>query len=365
MQWQRMDFPLLHDPFNLLESPFVPVTLMLDEHGVIRLVNPRQGKLAEIETRFLDHAFEPPTNTQPAQTVKPDLEKLQTAGDPLAFADALTLWGEERQLDMAVAAAQEAVEQKPTDRAHFHLGVIYRKRYDSALRRDGDFQSAVAHWTQALKIDPNNYIWRRRIQQYGPRLDKPYSFYDWVSTARQEIAARGDTPQPLHVEPGGAEFAYPTEDFSPAQSHQPAPDPDRRIVQDEDLIAVETTAVPATIAPGDSTRLHITLQPTAQAHWNNEAEDLVVWLDLPEGWQAERQSVTAPNPPQATSHEPRKLEVEVRSPAQNAPGEVQLAAYALYYVCEDANGVCLYRRQNIPLSITIQSANGQRLRDGG
>ena len=67
-------------------------------------------------------------------------------------------------------------------------------RYDSAHRREGDFQRAVEAWSRALEIDPNNYIFRRRIQQYGPRLSKPYPFYDWVSRARDEITARGETP---------------------------------------------------------------------------------------------------------------------------------------------------------------------------
>jgi hypothetical protein len=39
-------------------------------------------------------------------------------------------------------------------------------------------QKAVQYWTMALDMDSNQYIWRRRIQQYGPRLEKPYSFYD-------------------------------------------------------------------------------------------------------------------------------------------------------------------------------------------
>ena len=365
MQWQGMNFPLMHDPFNLLELPFVPVTLMLDEHGIIRLANPKQDMLDEIERQFLDQPFAPPTKLSPVQTTVPDLANVQAAGDPLAYADALTLWGDEGQLEDAVDVARQAVQQNPTDRAHFHLGVIYRKRYDSALRQDGDFQNAVAHWTEALKIDPNNYIWRRRIQQYGPRLDKPYSFYDWVTTARQEIEARGETPLPLWVEPGGAEFAYPVDDFGAADNAPTAPDADGRIARDEGLIAVETTVVPAAVAPGDSTRLHITLLPTADVHWNNEVDDLVLWLDLPDGWQADQQALTVPNPAQATSHEPRKLEVEVRSPTQATPGAVELAAYALYYVCEDTNGVCLYRRQDIPLLVTMQPETGQRLRDGG
>ena len=58
-------------------------------------------------------------------------------------------------------------------------------------------------------MDPSNYIWRRRLQQYGPRLDKPYPFYDWIETARRELKARGIEPHPLRARLTGAEIAQP------------------------------------------------------------------------------------------------------------------------------------------------------------
>ena len=51
-------------------------------------------------------------------------------------------------------------------------------RHDSGFRRIGDFANAVNAWSQARNADPNQCIWRRRLQQYGPRLAKPYPFYD-------------------------------------------------------------------------------------------------------------------------------------------------------------------------------------------
>ena len=64
---------------------------------------------------------------------------------------------------------------------------------DSVTSQAGDFQAAVDHWGAALRLNPNQYIYRRRIQQYGPRLTKPYPFYDWIKQARSDIAARGGT----------------------------------------------------------------------------------------------------------------------------------------------------------------------------
>ena len=118
-------------------------------------------------------------------------------------------------------------------------------------RQAGDFQAAVDHWQAALDIDPNQYIWRRRIQQYGPRLDKPYPFYDWVAQSREEIAARGGTPWELAVEPGRSEFAEPLEDISQRGAAGKLPDPEGRIHRDDgEFIDLEMVVVPALIRPG-------------------------------------------------------------------------------------------------------------------
>src|SRR5262249_27307617 len=148
--------------------------------------------------------------------------------------------------------------------AHFRLGVAYRKRYDSDARQTGDFQRAVDEWKAALDLDPNQYIWRRRIQPYGPRLDKPYSFYDWVITARADRRKRGETPVPLAVEPGGAEFAQPSKAPEPSATEHEAPDPRGRVTRDtRKLIGVETAVVPPTKATGAAARVHVEFRPNA------------------------------------------------------------------------------------------------------
>ncbi len=234
--------------------------------------------------------------------------------------------------------------------------MAFRRRYDSPSARQGDFQRAIHYWEAALSVDPNNYIWRRRIQQYGPRLDKPYPFYDWVPTARAEITARGGVPASLVVEPGGAEFAQPARAFA-ADATTP-PEIDGRILRDDGTyIVAESTLVPGTVAAGASTRAHITFLPNAaiQAHWNNEVDDLVFWIEPPEGWEVDRRVLTVANPPQTVSLEPRKVELEIRVPDNAANGEVTLPGYALYYVCEDVNGICLYRRQDVAMTLRVHN----------
>src|SRR5207249_7023097 len=138
----------------------------------------------------------------------------------------------------------------------------YRTRCDSDGRVGDDFRRAVEYWAAALDLDPNQYIFRRRIQQYGPRLDKPYPFYDWVVTARQEIRARGETPVNLSVEPGGAEFAAPVKTFDVSQAPiATPPDPRKRILEDDRFIRIETVTVPSAIAPGTSARAHVVFRP--------------------------------------------------------------------------------------------------------
>src|SRR5579863_2369784 len=91
-----------------------------------------------------------------------------------------------------------------------------------------DFRAAVEAWGTALDLDPNQYIWRRRIQQYGPRLDKPYPFYDWVVAAEAAIRKRGEAPIVLPVRPDGAEIAQPIKSFATTREVPVNPDPKGR-----------------------------------------------------------------------------------------------------------------------------------------
>lgn len=197
MQWKEMPWPVLVDSLNRLGASVVPITLAIDEYGVIQMVNPKPG---EIEQKFLNRTFEKPASLPAVADVAPNLDDLKKATRKgtvqtwSAFADALVEWAGPERTTEAIQAYQRAMRLQPNSGSlHFRLGVAYRKRYDTKFRQAGDFQKAVEEWSAALEIDPNQYIWRRRIQQYGPRLDKPYSFYDWVTTARKDIAARGDS----------------------------------------------------------------------------------------------------------------------------------------------------------------------------
>ena len=363
MQWKDMEWPILVDSYDRLGVAAVPITLAIDEHGVIRQVNPPRGDVERLTETFLSQSYDPPETRPETGPGAPDPDAGRQEGDPasfevlLAYADAIAVWGGEERRDHAIEAFKEAALADPASAmAEFRLGVAYRMRYDSGLRVDGDFANAVDHWARALEIDPNQYIFRRRIQQYGPRLDKPYSFYDWVNTARAELEAKGEVPAPLTVEPRGAEFAQPSREFMVSTSAEGEPDPRGRVLRDaQEFVEIEVIAVPPAIEPGDAARFHIVFRPIAErrSHWNNEAEELGFWIKPPEGWQVEQHYLTSPLPSVPVSEETRTLEVEIRAPENAEAGTTTIPAYALYYVCEDVDGLCMYRRQDVELPVVV------------
>lgn len=372
MQWKQMDWPLMWDPYNLLGLTAVPLTLLLDEDGVIRLSQPLVDKLDDIESAVLTRRFDAPVGAMRPTSAMPDLAQLAraawTSTNAAAwgeYAVALTLWGGDGDLDDAVDAARQVVALQTDDASQwFALGVNLRRRYDSDRQQAGDFQAAVDAWARALDVDPNNYIWRRRLQQYGPRLDKPYPFYDWVPEALAEIEGRGITPVTLTVEPSGAEFAEPAQVFGDAAGDDATldvePDPDSRILADEEpLIDVETTVIPPRLAPGDPARVHVVLTPNTnrRVHWNNEAGETILWIDPPDGWETDVRHLTLAVPPDELSVEPRRFEFELRAPEDIGAGVLRLRGYALYYICEDITGVCLFRRQDIEIELSVTAAD--------
>jgi hypothetical protein len=359
MQWKEMGWPILVDSLNLLDVAVVPITLLIDERGIIRETAPPRADPLEVVRRFLERPADPSAVDDPAP-VRADLKQLGTAAESggasewRTYGEALALWGGSEEIDRSIAAFRRAIELDPDDgRAEFRLGVAYRMRYDRPGGEAADFRRAVSHWARAKEIDPNQYIWMRRLQQYGPRLWKPYPFYDWVDQARSEIEGRGETPVALPVEPHGAELAGPAQAFDSDDSAE-EPDNAGRIHRDPGkFVRIHSTQVPTRVEPGKTTRIHLELRPNeaTDSHWNNEVGGLIIWVDPPEGWQVDRRKLSLPTPPHPVSDEPRLAELEIRAPKDG--GDAELTGYALYYVCEGLKGQCLYRRQDLRLALRI------------
>ncbi|MCP4263721.1 MAG: tetratricopeptide repeat protein [Planctomycetes bacterium] len=360
-QWHKIDWPILHDPINVMQVRGVPIEVAIDENGIVRSLRPKMDKFEEefLNKTFISKGLKPYKN----KTIKSDLgallrraEKGRSSEAWRELGDALVLWGGKSKTNDAINAYKQALQINPDDGdAHFRLGVCYRLRYDSGQRASSDFQMAVNHWTMARAIQPNQYIWRRRIEQYGPRLTKPYPFYDWVETAAREIKARAEKPVELMVLPTGSEIADKGSKFETKAINAKPPDPQGQIYRDKkDLVLSEVTIVPPQVKPGETVRVHVTLSPNAKlkAHWNNEAKPLKFWIEATGGWKVEPQLLTAPQGSKPETSEPRQLEFEVRVPDE-ASGTSKLNAYALYYVCEDTGGVCYFLRKDIPIIIKV------------
>ncbi len=73
MQWKQMNWPILVDSLNLLGVEAVPITLAIDESGIIRAMNPGRQT---IQHTFLDRTYEGPVSGIPT-TTKPDLSSLK------------------------------------------------------------------------------------------------------------------------------------------------------------------------------------------------------------------------------------------------------------------------------------------------
>lgn len=343
-QWKRMDFPLMVDSFNELGVKVVPIHILLDAQGRVALINPRPAALRAWLEESTDEAaasaIDRPSRSQPSQ-----------AESLLAYGTAEML---QRTELTEVMAKLRAATQHPevADRAWFRLGVVQRMQFEQS-EEPADFAAAVEAWGKALALDPNQYIWRRRIQQYGPRLDKPYPFYDWVAQARSEIEARDETPIALAVEPAGAELAAPiprnAEIADDTQSPTIPADADQ-ITRDDGLILADAIVVPDTQGR-PAARLHLSFRPNPAraAYWNNEVEPARLWLRLPDGWRAASRYTSWPGPDQEVSDELRRAEFEVRFPADLNAKDAKGKAVLLAHVCEGVDGTCVYRR--IPVTI--------------
>ncbi len=129
MQWKQMDWPLMVDSLNLLEMPEVPVTLCMDEYGIIRFVNPPRNDASKLEEIFLSKMYEKPSGVPLVRPAGPDLARMKAAaasGSAVAlraYGNALYLWGGPRRLNEAAEVYQRALRLEPADGAtHFHLG---------------------------------------------------------------------------------------------------------------------------------------------------------------------------------------------------------------------------------------------------
>lgn len=362
-QWKQFDWPNLHDPINVLGSNAVPIILALDEYGIVRSSRPNPTTfVAEfLNKSFADDAMNKPEALTPSyppnfDELKAASEQANTAAARRHYGDAVALWGGESQSSVAIEAYREAVTRDAKDGpSWFRMGVCLRRRFETSARERGDFRSAVEAWGTALELDPNQYIWRRRIEQYGPRLDKPYPFYDWLTEGEAAIRDRGESPVTLPVRPDGSEIAHPSKAFATQKDVPKNPDPRGEVHRDSVSVACEAAVVPAAVKPGQSARVHLTflLTPKTSDHWNNEADPLRVWIDPPDEIAVSERLIEANKSNRATSSEDRTVGFEIQIP-HDASGTIRVPIYALYHLCDDAGGQCRFMRLDAMVEVKVK-----------
>ena len=75
-QWKGFDWPILQDKINLLGLRAVPKSIAIDEHGIVRSLNPSPNSIEE----FLNQTFAAPDRELSVVDI-PDLNQLRDATD--------------------------------------------------------------------------------------------------------------------------------------------------------------------------------------------------------------------------------------------------------------------------------------------
>ena len=64
MQWKTMDWPVMVDSLDLIQIGVVPLTLGIDEHGIIRHVGLRPAQASSLEETFLEVDYPAPASAE-------------------------------------------------------------------------------------------------------------------------------------------------------------------------------------------------------------------------------------------------------------------------------------------------------------
>lgn len=367
-QWKQYSFPIAQDAFTGLGLAVVPVPILLDEHGYVMKTRLKPNDIAALVAEPADAPSSPAPRLDPLQLtvdgLKANAPENPTINFSIAMGDALLKSNSPESTRKAIQWYESAVEalgtpdqQRLMGMLQFRIGVAFRTLFDQCsgdAKDPVDFTRASAAWSRALDQNPNQYIWRRRIQQYGPRQIKPYPFYDWVQQAQTEIADRGETPVQLTVPLSGAEVAQPGRQFETTAVNEANPDPDSQIVKDrEGLVQFHATVVPTKVAPGDSVRVHLRFEPRV-GKWNNETDQMQVWINDSNSGTVSASRLVHPNAKEPSSTETRTFEFEFQTD-KNAGQQIELTGYALYFVCKTDDGQCLFLRHDFTVPVEVSS----------
>jgi len=344
-QWKKLDWPILQDAFCEMRITAVPLAIAIDEQG--RVASHR------VNSTWLKKWCETTSSKVETESKSPRASSERFAAS-VVVGDLLMKFPERNSdVNTAITNYTHALTVRDDAAVHFRLGVAFRKRFD-LFGDEQDFRLAEKHWTKSLEMKPNQYIFRRRIEQYGPRLMKPYPFYDWVEQAIADINARGETPRPLKVRLSGSEIAARVASFGGVTGDVVAPDPEGKIIRGTDLISVSSIVVPGKISPGKSARVHISMKPNDGVKWNNESSEPQIWIETQEGIEVTHRLIQLKQPAVASSQETRTTELEIKL-NKTYSGKEAIKCYVLFNACKSDDGICMYRRKDFEITFEVKS----------
>ncbi len=334
-----MNFPILVDSLNRTGVSAVPLLWAIDESGVIRKTRP--------DIKWFRETF---VKTDYAVTGADDFTAKEESAPSSNVGHFLR-----RDWNSAISGWAADLKNDSTNAATwFRWACASRARYDYGGGDAQDFQNAVTAGPKSLELAPNNYIFRRRVQQYGPNMEKPYPFYNWIERARKEIRMRGEEPLPLVAEPRGAELAMPARSFVSETNAIKEPDSKNQVTQDRSLVHANIVVSPNPPVAGKSVRVSLLLTPDEEqdVHWTNDAGTVTLVVDDSDIRVSQPIQRWTAIPDAGTSEEVRQFDFEVLLPASTTVAE--LDAYVVYYVCSGADGACVYRRQDVKIMISAE-----------
>lgn len=360
MQWKKMDWPVYVDQFNLLNVKAVPITILIRPNGIIQAINPSKKFVSQ---SLNDHAFDSDNQKPPGPgtKVKPEAPE-KSIHSYLTGTSNLNHLIREHQF----ALKQNQIQSDQIGTWHFRLGVAFKIRDESPQRSQGDFSQALDHWEQSLTHVPSQYIWRRRMEQYGPAQTKPYPFYNWVNEAVEAIRARGDEPSIGDIYLTGSELASPGDIQPPAGDSLPVgfdslpvtPNASVRVVSTMipgHPIKVPQSAKPVR-GPASARRIHVRAELAHPDHitWNNESTP--AHLHFPPSNFTTRpvnlRWLHFPND-QAHSSEPRSFDFEMWVPDFSASDHVPqfLDGFLVVNLCDLSTGACYLEKVTVTVKL--------------
>ncbi len=360
-QWHKADWPILHDAMNVIGIENVPLIVAIDEHGIVRARNP---DLDQLEEQFTAKTFDPPGALPPIDVKElPDPRVTRRLASEARrnpewrkHGQALVFAGKPKQINEAITAFQHAIDDERGDaESWFAQGVAYRIRHDLAEREAGDFQAALDAWREAAHLEPNNAIYRCRLQQYGPCIDKPFAFYDWIGTACKEIAERGDAPIDLACEPTGTETESPLSKFRYRKRAGPESEAlgtaalDRRPIVEVSYAC----AAQADKRKGSVVQIYVNcrLAPESGATWSNEGEPMQMWIEKPKTGRLGTRYLRYPQPQEPRTLDERVLSFPLR--LSGAKSSMTLEATLLYSVHDGPNAPAQPMKQDLRIKVSV------------